>query len=963
MIKRDAATNEEAVRWGTDFRTWQSHMGVSPVSVPSDLVLTATGVDGRTTNGVRRYMGNVLVEDAKRLPLRADMFASTASGTPLSRQLRISAERVAQSLIAGNTVVHQVFPFEVSRHSTTAGGLTWRGFVVRLAPVLRMGLSDTSGSDVNFSSPTRPFVVLLVLADNEDTTLSASESRFRLVLPLTPVSRIYTRDGSGTGLPHYKDYDSVTTFPNFTPEDGSAATTPIYCSDPITVDHNNRFIHLFSTTGEFQPVILWYDTRYGLLGESTNTLMSTRSSGWHWERFGAVVGTPANPSAVVETGVGTGSSLARVYDFAYRFRDLYRFRRTAVSERVRPAISNATRSLQWDGAHYSATDDIVEQCLHYPVYDALATIGDTTQHGGTLFHADRMSCVNTAYLDRFALYAARATTVPFQTTLFATTRTDNFGIAGGRDLSYANDLSIANGTPYSSASDPGPTPTRVLASVSYQGVTIIAEESTEGGNSTSSLNQTAIGSGRVTLRWSDTVEYAPEIFPSVNSFVTNIAANLPVQLVVVGDFAFLLGDGQVVRLRRVGSGMEVTELLSGLNLVSTRAAVDVNGMLFGVFRDGCAAIEPSSGSMNPAPELDRVIQDMWPDSLQYIKCCYDAALNAVIILNSYTGTAIMVWVKTRTITALEGTNFVDVVPLRYRNVRRAILVTNSARFVTPRLYDGEDTHGTRTLIGITQTPNHLPLTGRSFYAQVVSSAYNTSLQATEIEIPSTLLPGPLAFRRLLQRDGMNSVVLATNNVDYYYFGASCYHLGPTNQGTRYTVLGVKFDPLSSEFRLLLRGNTALTLAPGDYISIDPIVFGLLMGPCETDTDECDGLQKRHAKYVMAIVPHQSRELPTEVPFLEAGVVDYASIKAVEPQPANGTLWRSGTTAVEQARRTVLPLPGVGGYSSDYPNRMVNSILATGHLLFPYVKCYITDASFEMKELWVRGSISPSETTE
>lgn len=434
MLKPDTEPKDElAARWEVNFAEWRSHMGQHPVNFPNDLLVVASGVDGGHQGALRRYMGHVLLEDMRRFRMRGDMEAvKDAQGEwtapPFGQPpLQVSAARVAHLQDThALPIIEQVFPFEISTHADDSETPTLKGFVLRMRNVFTQGHPPTNQSDIEQDwiyfqergggDELTPMVVLVVLDEQEGVGIPAYDawSRFRLVIPMIPVSLIYQKyqdPEMATGLPHYKDYvwPLTTPYPDFQPEDPTVSpTTVVMAGDPIAVTHNNRFLYIFSSTGEFPPVCLWFDKKFGhkdgwatsepytapqlpvqppaiqphlLHTEPLDTgqeyhsadLMSTRSLGWHWERFGDTLISPNNIT-LDNLADPDGFALAGTYETAYVPIDQYRGRYTHLSER-RAVVATEGDVLRMLAGHFEGdVEHTVEQCLFYPHYEVYSTL-------------------------------------------------------------------------------------------------------------------------------------------------------------------------------------------------------------------------------------------------------------------------------------------------------------------------------------------------------------------------------------------------------------------------------------------------------------------------------------------------------------------------------------------------------------------------------------------------------------
>lgn len=942
-------TKETDGGWFVNYSDWQSYMGVTPENAPEGVLVAAVGVDGRERDTLKRHMGHVLLDDLKRAAMRADMLAQSLPGTNPLLQFWFSAERCALLEAQGLDPILQVEPFEISRHSSVVAENV-RGFVLRMRQVLRKG-SDESGANVTFSEG-RPFIALAILSDHADAPLD-DESRWRFILPLKPVSRLYDAAGGGSsvfvGLPHYNDGNP----PNFAPADGSAATTPIYADDPVTVVSDARFVYLYSTTGEFTPVTLWFDTEYGLQLENFNFLMSNRSPGWHWEHLGVVLPQPLAPSQAVSAPAGLSSD--NWYEFAVRYVDTYRNRYTAMSPRISwDAAINETRGVF--GTIPSTVSAQVEQACNYDAYQFYVTVG-ATQVGGSLRATDRMTSRNTRMANRpqFYMDEAAASTNVFQVRAFNTTRDDVSTYTPYLDLIFCSDQWIANGEAFLTSTDPGDTPTEVLSGINLQGVTILATNTDpsgiDTGDAATGLTTRYVPSGFISLRWSATSDYAPEVFPTVNQFTTKISSRSPVRLLQVGDYGYLLGDGQIIRLRVVGTGLEILEMADGYFLENTKAACDVRGVLFGVFRDGAVTIEPTSGTPTRVPHLDRIIRTQWASTLASVVVEYDRAQDIVYMLNAELGQAVLLHPSTFKVTMLEGLRAKFLATARFQQTRRVTLWDAAGRVIVPRLYTGEDENGSPTTHALTQTTAILPVADRPYHVTVTGLTYSAPLAGTIVSVAEDITT-------LMAREGS----LTPYDTDYYHWGLPVYCVAGavSTYGGKYTLRGVTYGGFpASTTKLLIDGDVRGTLLTGTVLAIDPVPFAVMTGPLGdgTNTNMPSGTQKRLATYASVSVPFLSGNLPVGADLFEAGVVPPTDVLSQEPFTV-GTNWVPlADTNLERDRRALFAASTFTGNGFA----QIGTSGASGQLLLPYVRSWCVTPFFSLRESSIRGKLCASET--
>lgn len=966
FLPRPVKLEESKGRWWTPFVNWMSYMGIAPESAKEDLVLVASGVDGTEKDTIRRHRGFVLLEDLKRASMRPTVYATDLSGV---QPLWYSAERVA-GLVSQEALL-QVEPFEISKHSSTPDE-SLRGFVIRTRQVLRKN-TDTASSNVLFTDPsaTKPFIALVLLQGDETAEIS-STSRFAFVVPLKPVSRWYMHDGVSTpasALPHYNDE----AFPDFTPGDGSAATTPIYCEDKIGVGFNQRFLYIWSTTGEFEPVTLWYDPEYGslLLAGEGKGQMSNRSLGFHWESHGVTLPKPAR-GTVGATNTGGLSLLNKSYDFAHRFVDSYRNRYSKLSDRLGYLFASLGNRREYGGTRYNTVADDTELSANYDSYFMYGTIGETVAaagdvNGGTLHFIDYMAARGHRFPDRPQLYADLvAGGLFFNADMLNRVRLDSavYTSPGFYDTVFCSDQSIANGTADSALHEPGDTPRKALGSIDLQGITVVAsvdgQSGVDSGTGAGALVTRNTSSGYVTLRWSATNTLAQEVYPTPNTYITKIKSEAPTRLLQVGDFGFLVGDGRIIRIRSVGTSLEIIEILSGYYLVGDRAVTDARGILVGFFRDGCYAIDPVSGTPTAIDNVDRVIKELWADTLGSVILEYDTALNCVVALNSATGSLLQMFPQNEKVTCLESTPYRFLVSMRVRNTRRAILVTDSGRFVMFRAWENEDEEGSPNMTGGTWSLDDWDTPDRKWLLEVEAVDWSPALGGTLI----TVKDGPA---QLPARDGAPTIAIGVDETDYFWKGQSIYRVDSSNYyGHRSTVLGW-YRPLLGNPKLFVQNNVSGVFPVGSKIAYDPIPFAVMLGSLSagpTGTGVSTGSQRRMVAQMNCITPWLTKTAPANLPLFEMGVIDMNDVRETEPQTLMGPWFpRSEESALRLSRRTLVPKTGT--YDPDNATTGTGQIEpsgASGTLLYPYIRCFLTEPGFSLRELASHGIMSASEAT-
>jgi hypothetical protein len=1118
MIKSGSISNSEtAVRWEQNFQNWKSWMGAAPLNVPSSFVLGAVGVDGRFKNTLRRYYGHTLLEDICRAPLPADFRDyGEARITPAVVTDPYASSCIAASPPFGADAIKQVEPFVITAHDTEDPQRRIRGFVVRIASNLIQGGDNTEDllmtdlDGVGWGGDNHIVALLVYPPDAEDEEPRADESRFRLVVPLLPSYQIFYRDGQAynytpdqgnyprdfypKGLTHYYDWDG---FPGSLPSDftfGShgAISTSLTTSRvlpanyPISVTHSDRFIYIASKNGNFKPVTIWYDRDFQIepgddpedASDPYVTGGSTRSIGWHWERFGPCL-TQDDLSGAYEDddsnqlgddfATTSGLMLQGYYQLAHRFVDNYRGRYSPLSKRyqIQSVPSTGQYAVEYHVTlpgltllqSYSSAlsgrapvagntfeppgnEPTVLTALGYDRVELFSTLAGVDAPGGTLgslgvyggqnnaAYEDRWRMLASwyewfrfspvvataatsgvtlqAFIDNLGLpgaeqddslvevWVADSTTPTAFTQYFFSTGSpliSSYGTVGMGDVVWIfypeefrqlcafgtynlfilNDLSISKGwtgnvfngssvipstdnsigRQYSTTEEPGDTSEIVLDQHFRNGrlFQLVGDrdkrivENTDGYEE-SPEDRTAY----CTIRWSNLSQ--PEILPYANSYPTRIDVNAYAKFVGAGQFTYLFGDGDVFQIYDGPYGVETRRVSEGLVLPSWDAVCEANGMLFGLFEGGAKFIEPESGSIVDVPELDRVVFDLWGD-LSSVDVDYDPSVGAIYLLNAPTNTAVILWLSTETITVLENCPFAFAARCRWIGGTRLALVTKRGRFMLPRRYYEEDrTNGAPGMLA--------GRNGESSWTVVVDSVETATMQSRPVT--RVTLTGAAA-EELFERDGnslRNYDQNGTGTLDFYWQGSYTTNLTGERFGRSHPLWGI-WKNGSNEIVLVFGGDVAEDFATGDVLSFDAIPFGVLCGALESGSSEVSGTRKREVHSIFLGVPYAEGEsLPAGASLFDAGVVDYASFKAAEPQSANGTFWQSRTTAAERARSVLLP--STGTFSSANTNNMHGYLPAIGQLLYPYFRCYLTNWKADLKELVVIGKISPSSVT-
>lgn len=982
MAFRPTAPTPQEVngRWRYNFAPWSMHYGVHPNVAPDRFLLGAVGVDGRVQGVLRSFPGMIFMESTSRR--RVPFYNSSPTAYAVTLFPRPTTTWWQNTYPFENPFA-EVYPFEIGTHGD-ATDKTLKGFVFRI-------YDSTGGFTPDAAAH---YVIAIVTYWDEEGThsgrnlrdqLSATDSRFSLVLPRVPEAVLLETPSAYWGtdpvspVRHYNDLSPhKTAVPQFV-----QYAKCIVADDPIRVTYNARFLYIFSTTGEFDPITIWYD-------DNADYYSSTQSPNWHWEKMGPVIeGWGGEPQTDTPTVGASSSGWARpavtstghnYYSLQYRLYDNFRNRWTRLSNRAEFTIDKSTTTrpdLTFNLARWNAAGNTVtaggiytgidyrdfEAYLNYLHYDFVSSLaGD--EPGGTPYLVDTLT-LNTGGSRANREIQLRTDANRFgQLTAFDTTTSD-IATAGGTDTLFCTDDGIAARTEVVNPlfDEPGGPPNRVLAAATYQGLTVLATDKvSQNDNRNETAYLTYVDSSHVVLRWSAADRIAYEMFPAFNEHRTKLASTGPVAFVQASDYLCLFGTGQMVRIQRSAAGpfLEILEMGAGFDLVSENAVTEVKGAIFGVFRSGVMFVEPASGTPTRIEALDRLMRDTWATDYDEISVAYDALLDAVFILNPYHDTAVVLWFQTQRITQFELAGFQRVMEANVMGTKRAVFMTPTGRFVYPAAYDLEDPFGSRTMYGLTTTgtfsgtakfnyqQSGVIVDNVSYYSVTLTNAY----EALSEESPETggTYTNPENY--------LSGIYLVIASGEYTGTALRCSHVSASGADAVCRIPALEFEQYIAD--------PVTTILAGTWWSVSPVPFGVLGAPLDL-AGVADPTRKRHVKGGHVIFTDMQGRAPFDTagfPLGQVGVVDPDDVRAYEPMEADfyPKFWfRHNSGSVGQDRTTTVPVNNQV-WSVDDPSRMFWYQAATGHLLFPYFRSFVSDIRFELQELAVDGTIVQSDST-
>lgn len=155
------------------------------------------------------------------------------------------------------------------------------------------------------------------------------------------------------------------------------------------------------------------------------------------------------------------------------------------------------------------------------------------------------------------------------------------------------------------------------------------------------------------LSWGSLLRYAPEECRVQDATPLGSGQDEFIwALVTAKDFAFAIGDSGVFRIHRNGQLLAINELQSLAGGVGRWSNVSIGSTLFYLSPHALYAIDAASGDEQIVSAVGRIVLDEWRDTLPYVRMAADAALGAVIMSNTATKTAYLLWLNTGIITEL-----------------------------------------------------------------------------------------------------------------------------------------------------------------------------------------------------------------------------------------------------------------------------------------------------------------------
>lgn len=763
---------------------------------------------------------------------------------------------------------------------------------------------------------------------------------------------------------------------------------------PLHVVSEGRFVYLMSEDPEFVPRVLWFDP-------TQDEFYHPNWDGWHWEKMGPQIVTLKPAESELYTSAGTlngtgGHANGGNTTTHFRMVDYYRNRVTGIS---RPEQIIWTDDSWLDLTITLLTFDAKSEyeLKKYPYFELFRSLPVDQGYGGQLYSEDLLTArtqqlEGTYHWDHVYPIA----TISYMKTDVANyDRVDITTISGYHTAgAYDDELAIGDLFDYQQDMVMNPT-TPIHAAAMSQGLLFTAGPTGAPPDQQGSAIGLMAKRPFASIRWSSLARYAPECFPVANQYDTKVSVTGPMTFASAGGYLFLLGNGPIVRIQRVGALLDIVELPDSIQLASSRSVVEIGGRLVLLCTDGVYMLEPASGSIMRLDALDRLAQDYWMD-LSEVSMTYDTSMGALYVHNPLTKQTVLVWMDKQTITLLSDSPFVGVVQCNVEGRRRAVFVTGSGRFVYPKRYPNEVSpsynRGTATgflkdsstILALPQTSEtNVPL-GWVFRIDAITRDQTVSGKAAcSLRISGATTWGEAdvaatGTRWWISRDdGWTGSHAATVN-DYSWFGTPVRFLTGDHRDRPGVILRVDYakagetDTTHALWLVLPNAADDDDIAVGDFIAISPVHTAVLGSPLESATSVNDPLPKREVHDISAPFlgcagvgydRHIALGAGATFPLAHVGVIDNAGIVACIPASevgpsAAGSSWfrrtrfASGSLPLDKGD---LPDGGVI-FDSDDPSLLLTYIGDSGHTLFPFFVCDVPDCQFDLQQIVVSGSL-------
>lgn len=936
----------------------------SKVRMPN--LVESVGTDGRFLGAIRPFPG--FADDSVH-----GVESPGVSGVKLAKFVTVQkglSDHVLRGIVfvANNTALHTINPVSASGTPASSTDYVWQSIgsdVYVLQRNTRSGANaDTTNLAPKFHQPTHVSVDGSNLTFREAGTLSAGEWSWRtdstvggeytihvkLSGEVDPNKRLMKFEKSADAV-YFSYYDSEEEDSGLVTLDDFALTG--HLDDTVFTDYdvcsNGRYIYFVGRGASMEPVnrAYWWDFAY-TEWQVANEQFESRHAGVFYgdnqydagdDTTDRIINIQRRPDNTINPDPTLGGIGLPVYyrfgvelvsrkhnlrsRFAFSAKQLFQAGDSAQyveldTDNLRaPFKWNSDGQRVWDGSY-------LDQCSNHwglQTWDGLRTyrsVGDATNISPTLdltgeifFEGFGANSVRHEEEDRPKYLAD----IILDTTLveqddFPAAGTDSVVQMGGLSGIELTDNALARTNfsynPFLDAVGPMPSSTRI--SPLGNGLLVVAHPTAKADPEKDWHYE---GSLPQTLRYSSFVKNEPENFPTSNVYRSDEAGEVFLSLEPTGDYVFACGRAGQYRVLRSGSQVAIIRLHDKVCGVSRWGQTGIGNSLFILTTSGFKEIDGNSGAIRSMSALDRMVFDEreWGSTLSSVHVEYDSVMGCLVLLNTATDEAVLLWEATGAITTLEGcpwdflTSGPDAVS---GEARRVYFVMSDGRVHT---IDVNREMARVTMFGLTQADidaQNSPGVTFTDCNLFVQSGTSTTLT----------LDVPIA----------GSGPVWPNDSEGFRF----YFLTGPLKGQFGTITSVDGSNVAT-----VSGLDCTSAVEGNMVSIGPVVFRVTCPQLDDSPGRYDLFTRKKAKAMSVSLTN-----------MDPGVLE-----GLIPEFNVGCFKR--LTKTEGGTFT-------GNEIQDQTVTKMGSNSITGAQLYPYIECLHADVDFELQALLVRGDVTGTE---
>jgi len=228
------------------------------------------------------------------------------------------------------------------------------------------------------------------------------------------------------------------------------------------------------------------------------------------------------------------------------------------------------------------------------------------------------------------------------------------------------------------------------------------------------------------IHWGSLSTSEKENFPASNVYKPDDPSEVFYALEPVGDHAFAISNQGIYKVSRSGGTMGINRIQYRLGGVSRYGQTSIGNTLFVITPSGLKQVNANNGQVSSVTAFDRIILDdsEWASTLTDIHLEYDALIGALIMLNTSTKEAYLLWESTGAVTKIEDIPWSFLVSgpdVETDGPQRAYFITSTGAV---HVIDGARAMGKRSMCGTSgsETVNGTATSGSDATTLVDSTA-------------------------------------------------------------------------------------------------------------------------------------------------------------------------------------------------------------------------------------------------